>query len=68
VPIRSGAGTVSHWVGVHRDTTERRRDQEALRSLNETLESRLSERTAALELARHDAQQASRASPRSSRR
>jgi PAS domain S-box-containing protein len=61
VPIRSAAGRVSHWVAVQRDTTERRRDQEALRALNETLESRVSERTSALELARHDAEQASRA-------
>ena len=61
VPIRYAGGSVSHWIGVQRDTTERRRHEQALRSLNETLESRVIERTAALELARHDAEQASRA-------
>ncbi|MEP7303163.1 MAG: PAS domain S-box protein, partial [Caldimonas sp.] len=61
VPIRAAGGEVSHWIGVQRDTTERRRAQEALRSLNETLETRVLERTSALEAARHDAEAASRA-------
>jgi PAS domain S-box-containing protein len=61
VPVRSPGGQVTHWIGVQRDTTERRQAQEALGALNETLESRVVERTAALELARHDAEQASRA-------
>ena len=43
------------------NVTERRLAQEALRSLNENLESMVCVRTAALELARHDAEQASRA-------
>ncbi|MEO7057436.1 MAG: PAS domain S-box protein [Caldimonas sp.] len=61
VPVRSVSGEVSHWVGVRRDTTERRQGQEALRTLNETLESRVTERTAALEQARREAEDASRA-------
>jgi len=44
-----------------RDITERKRDQDALRQLNAELEDRVRERTADLNLARHEAEQANRA-------
>ncbi|HEX7441362.1 MAG TPA: PAS domain-containing protein, partial [Caldimonas sp.] len=55
-----GAG-YSHFVAVERDITERKRDQDALRELNAELEDRVRTRTAELNLARDEAEQANRA-------
>lgn len=49
VPVWSPTGEATHFVAVERDTTHRRAAQEALRSLNETLEAKVTERTGALE-------------------
>jgi PAS domain S-box-containing protein len=49
VPVRSAAGTVTHFVAVQRDMTERRSVQEALSSMNEHLGAKVAERTLALE-------------------
>ncbi|HEX7439807.1 MAG TPA: PAS domain S-box protein, partial [Caldimonas sp.] len=50
VPVRSGAGQVTHFIAVQRDTTERRLAQEALRSLNADLEATVTRRTVQLKL------------------
>ena len=58
---RDQAGRPIRAFGTCQDITERKRDQEALRELNAKLESRVRARTAELSLARHEAEQASRA-------
>jgi PAS domain S-box-containing protein len=45
VPVRSAAGTVTHFVAVQREITERRSVQEALSSTNERLGAKIAERT-----------------------
>jgi PAS domain S-box-containing protein len=57
-PIGFAGERFSHFVIVKRDITERRRDQEALRRLNADLEARVEARTAELNLARQQAEQA----------
>ena len=47
-PLRDERGRYRHAVGVNLDITERRRAQEEMQSLNEALEARVRERTAAL--------------------
>ena len=59
-PIRLGVHVVG-VQGVLRDITERRRSEEALRDANRGLETRVRERTVALEAARDDAERANRA-------
>ena len=61
VPVASEGREYSHFVAVQRDVTERKRDQEALRELNQELESRVHARTAELNVARVEAEQAARA-------
>jgi PAS domain S-box-containing protein len=51
----------SHFVLIERDVTERKRDQDALRELNADLERRVEARTAELNLARMQAEQANQA-------
>jgi PAS domain S-box-containing protein len=48
-PLRDHAGQVRGTVGAFMDITERRHAEQALRELNETLEQRVRDRTAALE-------------------
>ena len=61
VPVDTDDAAQSHFVAIGRDITERKRDQDALRDLNADLEARVSSRTAELNLAREDAEQANRA-------
>ncbi len=49
VPMTDDDGRIAGLIGVTRDVTERRRADAELRRLNETLERRVRERTAALE-------------------
>lgn len=49
VAIRDAAGTVAYHVGLISDVTERRRAEESLLELNQSLEQRVRERTAELE-------------------
>ncbi len=45
VPVLDDKGSVREWVGVHTDITEQRASEARLRELNETLETRVAERT-----------------------
>ncbi|HEX4180887.1 MAG TPA: PAS domain-containing protein [Caulobacteraceae bacterium] len=49
VPTFGPDGELLEWVGVHTDISEQRAAEQSLRELNETLESRIAERTAELE-------------------
>ncbi len=60
-PYRNGRGELVGIMGIARDVTERNRDQNALRELNTQLEARVRARTAELDLARSQAEQANRA-------
>ncbi len=48
VPLRNAEGAVRGWVGMNADIDDRKRAEEALRELNDRLEERVAERTAAL--------------------
>ncbi len=48
VPVRAPDGHIREWIGAATDVTERRRAEEALKRLTETLESRVIERTTEL--------------------
>ena len=48
VPVRAPDGHIREWIGAATDVTERRRAEDALKRLTETLESRVTERTAEL--------------------
>jgi PAS domain S-box-containing protein len=61
VPYSDADGRVIGIVVMVQDITERKRNQDALREMNLELEARVQSRTADLELARDEAEQASRA-------
>ncbi len=54
VPFRGPDGEIQGLVGICRDITQRKQDEEALQALNEELEGRVTERTAALEAKNHE--------------
>jgi signal transduction histidine kinase len=58
--VKDAAGEVSEILSVGTDITERKRADEAIRELNATLEGRVAERTAELEIARDRAESADR--------
>jgi PAS domain S-box-containing protein len=58
VPLAGEASGATHFVAVQRDITERKRDQDALRELNQELENRVRLRTAELNVAREAAERA----------
>lgn len=51
IPIRNEDGSVDHWIGTNTDIENQKRNEEALSRLNESLESRVAERSAQLEQA-----------------
>ncbi len=61
VPLRDAAGTVTGLLGIERDITGLKRDQETLRELNLDLEARVLVRTRELKAARDEAQHANEA-------
>lgn len=61
VPYRGADGDIIGIIGVCHDITELKRDEEALRALNADLEARVARRTAELEAARREAEEANRA-------
>jgi PAS domain S-box-containing protein len=60
-PALAPDGSVEIMVGASRDTTDRKRAEQALRELNEGLEARVRERTEQLALARAEAERANAA-------
>jgi PAS domain S-box-containing protein len=48
-PVKDDEGRLTHFIGVQTDVTERRRAEEEIQHLNESLERRVAERTAQLE-------------------
>lgn len=54
VPLRDGAGQITHLVGIIHDITRLKRAEEGLRQANEELEQRVQERTAALAAAQEE--------------
>jgi len=61
MPLRDAEGVITGFVGIRRDITVLRHQQEALRDLNVELERRVEMRTADLNRARDEAEQANRA-------
>nr|WP_237051470.1 PAS domain-containing protein [Magnetospirillum sp. ME-1] len=58
--VRDAQGVATRMVGSIGDVTERHADQRALKEANERLEQRVAERTAELDLARRQAEEANR--------
>jgi PAS domain S-box-containing protein len=54
VPMRGPGGAITHLIGILHDITRLKSAEDALRRSNEELESRVRERTSALEAAQHD--------------
>ena len=53
-PVKNEAGEVLEVVTIHNDITDMKRAEEAMQKINQTLEQRVTERTAELEVARAD--------------
>ncbi|MFA6921812.1 MAG: PAS domain S-box protein, partial [Gallionella sp.] len=60
-PVRDTEGRITHYLGIKEDITERKLAEAALSKLNEELESKVVSRTADLEHARFEAEQANQA-------
>jgi PAS domain S-box-containing protein len=60
-PVRGANGDTTHYLAIKEDITDRKRAEEALLQLNESLEHRVAERTADLDQARREADAANRA-------
>ncbi len=59
-PVRQTDGSVTHYLAIKEDITEFKRAQEAIYRLNEELEDKVAARTAELDKARLEAEQANR--------
>lgn len=53
-PLQSENGETTHWVAIQRDATERVRQEERIKALNEELEKRVQERTNELQAANRE--------------
>jgi len=60
-PVRQPDGKVTHYLSINEDITQYKQAQDSIIKLNEELESKVTARTADLERARHEAEQANRA-------
>lgn len=60
-PVRQPDGKVTHYLSINEDITQYKQAQESIIKLNEELESKVAARTADLERARLEAEQANRA-------
>ena len=58
IPIRDEHGAIEHWLGTNTDIEDQKRNEHELSRLNESLESRVAERSAELELANEALRQA----------
>ncbi|MGI2034706.1 PAS domain-containing protein [Rhizobium panacihumi] len=58
VPVRDGQGAIQRWIGTNTDIEHSKRNEEALASLNATLEQKIDERTRELMVSQKALQQA----------
>ena len=58
MPIHNENGSIEHWIGTNTDIEDQKRNEQELSRLNESLESRVTERSAELELATEALRQA----------
>ena len=58
IPIRDEHGGIGHWIGTNTDIEDQKRNEHELSRLNESLESRVAQRSAELELANEALRQA----------
>jgi len=58
MPIRDEHGAIEHWIGTNTDIEDQKRNEHELARLNESLESRVAQRSADLELANEALRQA----------
>jgi PAS domain S-box-containing protein len=55
-PVRDSGGSITHFIAIKQDITERKRAEEEIKRLNERLEQRVAERTAELEAVNRELQ------------